>query len=755
MQRFLLVYLGPAMLNSPYKPRFGMFAAAVLILGYSALVQAGETAEPNLIERACGLIYQGKFEDAGRLIEQSGTDANNMPQALSTLIGITREYEQLNRQRQTNRQVVYKEQLAALEKLKAGDANDVNGPADANAPRDANEANDVTTILAVVAKTCEFADGPQKARLAADPCVQDAIAKAKAKAAELESKGGWIDSYIICYSWLQVIDPNNKTYSDYAEQLIEKAEIAGSFQDSPCETSRERFETVRKRMLLRAVDALNFNYVSRIDYSAMAAKGVRRCKSLAHVVATSVPISESDPNRFSLGKSFEDFRPDANRLTAFSVDMAGLLVELDKSSLPLTKDGFTEVFEKVLAANAERSALPEQLVIAHFAEAAFASLDPYTVLVWPKQVEDFEKSMTNEFSGIGVEIARPQGLLTVGSLLPDTPAYNSGLDAGDIIEQVDGMPTKDMSLACAVKNITGPAGTKVTLTIRRPRDEQARQITITRAKITVPTIRGWQRTDEGKWLYTVDEQHRIGYVRLTNFSEKTASDLEETLTELEKGGIKGLILDLRFNSGGFLESAIEVTDKFISEGLIVTTRPRFGMATYATAQSKGTHPDYPMVVLINAGSASASEIVAGALADQLHKRAILVGERTHGKGLVQGITSYPGDGAQLKYTMAYYHLPSGQKVKSQEEAKKENSNDWGVGPNVEVSLNSDEMRKMFDLQRDNDVLARVGHDNSAAPVKRHGLEETIKADPQLAVGILIVKSKLIEEQAKAAKRKAA
>jgi carboxyl-terminal processing protease len=253
----------------------------------------------------------------------------------------------------------------------------------------------------------------------------------------------------------------------------------------------------------------------------------------------------------------------------------------------------------------------------------------------------------------------------------------------------------------------------------------------------------------------IDERDKIGYVQLTSFSEKTASDMEEALKSVETAGMRGLIVDLRFNPGGIFDGAVEVADAFLDEGLIVITRPRFGLPTYAAARSKGTHPNYPLVVLINTGSASASEIVAGALADVSHRRATLVGERTHGKGVVQGITHYPGDGAQLKYTMAYYHLPSGQRVKNKEEAEKDNSSDWGIGPDVEVGLRSDELRGMFDVQRDNDVLVKAGHDNAVSPVKKHTIEQTIEADPQLATAILVIKSKLIREQARAVARKAA
>jgi carboxyl-terminal processing protease len=346
--------------------------------------------------------------------------------------------------------------------------------------------------------------------------------------------------------------------------------------------------------------------------------------------------------------------PDSDQLSAWSVGLTAILDEIEQSATGVDKNKFIDVFDKVLSLNHVTARLPEKVLIAQFAEAALSALDRYTVMIWPRQVQEFEKMMTNQFTGIGIEITKQKGQLTVASLLPDTPAYNSGLDAGDVIELVDGIETKDMSLTCAVRTITGPAGTKVALTIKRSGEEKKRDITITRAKITVPTIRGWQRTASGERKYMIDEESKIGYVRITSFSGGTADALERVLNELEAEGLRGLILDLRFNTGGLLDSAVAVTDKFIEEGLIVSTRPR-GLWTYISAHKEGTHPKYPLVVLINSYSASASEIVAGALADERHERAILVGERTHGKGSVQGITRHPSEGAQLKYTMAYYH----------------------------------------------------------------------------------------------------
>ena len=679
----------------------------------------GEQGQANIVETACELIYQGQFNAADELIGERSR--------IGQLAKIVQEYKDISQRRQSAREAAYQEQLAELEKFRAeADANAVN---DVGFPQSGVAVNDIPAVFSVIVRACEFADEAQREQLLYESFVKQVFQQAVDKALEFESEGKWLDAYINCYYWLQTIEPDNEAYSDYAEQLLDKATIVASFQDSPCETRKERYEGVKKEMFVRAISALRTNYVSIIDYRQMAAKAIRRCELLSEVMR--FPIDD-----------FPLVIENQKSLSAWSVGLAAVLDDLPTG---VSKDKFIDVFEKVLALNATTAQFPRPVLVAQFAEAALSALDPYTVMVWPRQVRDFEKMMTNEFTGIGIEISKRQGLLTVASLLPDTPAYNSGLDAGDVIEAADGVETKDMTLICAVRKITGQAGTNVTLTIRRAGEEGTRDITITRAKIIVPTIRGWQRTETGRWLYMIDEKNKIGYVRITGFSAETASGLEKVLTGLEAEGLKGLILDLRFNSGGFLDSAIAVTDKFVEEGRIVITRPRSWLSsTYASAHKEKTHPNYPLVMLINSSSASASEIVAGALQDPKHKRAILVGERTHGKGSVQGITHYPGGGAQLKYTMAYYHLPSDQRVKSRETMKKEGRKDWGIGPDIEIKLRSDELRKMIDIQRDNDVLVKADHDKGGAALKKHTVEETLAADPQLAVGVLAVKSKLIQ-----------
>ncbi|MFH1719108.1 MAG: S41 family peptidase [Planctomycetota bacterium] len=719
--------------------------------GWSAFVGSsspGQSSESGALAQACELIYQGKFDAANELIQQT---RKSQPTQLSTttaqLSQIVEEYGDISEQRKSAQKAAYAETLDELEKLKTkADANDVN---------DVNDVNDIISVLSVVVRAGEFADQKQKDQLLADPFVKETVQKAVDKAAGFEVDGKWLEAYTNCYYWLVAIDPNNQGYSDYAEQLLDKATVAMAFEDSPCETSKERFQGVQESMFLRAVDFLDTHYVNNLDYSQMATKGVERCKLLAEVIAAEARSNDSPEGegKNTLSAIKDTWEP--GKLSAWSSAMQALLDETKAASGGLTgldKKEFMAIVEKVLKINDSTVALPQPVLIAQFAEASLSALDPYTVIVWPKNVQDFEQMMTNEFMGIGIEISKQQGQLTVSSLLLDTPAFNSTLDAGDVIEAVEGIPTKDMSLACAAKKIKGPAGTKVKLKVRRPSankkiPDKVFDVTITRDRIIVPTVRGWQRTKEGKWLYFIDEKNRIGFVRLTSFSSDTAPGLEQVLQELETEGLNGLILDLRFNTGGLLDSAVDVVDKFVAEDLIVKRQPGLGrMPSYELAHKKGTHPNYPLVILVNSGSASASEIVAGALADKVHHRAILVGNRTHGKGSVQGITGWLGGGAQLKYTMAYYHLPSGQRVESREEVEKEGRKDWGVAPNVEVKLRSDELKKMIEVQRHNDVLVKADRDNANHDFTKHTVEQTLADDPQLAVALLVVRSKLLEAQ---------
>jgi carboxyl-terminal processing protease len=738
--------------------------------------RASTSPDVNAIEAACKSIEQGRFDAAQKLAKQaSGSQAGRVEQ----IEQIVQQYDQIDQRRREARAEAFKKQFKELSRLEGFvDLNSAKFLAeakpkssagidaaretlldsqagtkakpDANAPAAAkstepNEPNSIAEILAIVAKANETADPNQRQQLFADAFVKKLIQTSIDRSAVLESKGKWLDAYTSYYYWLTAVDPNNKGYIDHTGELLDKAGIVASFQDSPCETRKERYDGIAKEMFERAIEALNFTYVHTVDYEKMATAAVKRCDALAQVLSMAFPEGVDSNSAGSFAS------PSREKVNAWSVALAALLDEIKAAHDHFGKDEFLGIMNRVLALNSTTIELPETALISHFSEASLETLDPYTVMIWPRQSEEFEKLMMNEFTGIGVEISKPKNLLTVASLLPGTPADRAGLDAGDVIEAIDGVPTADMSLTCAVKKIQGPRGTTVILTIRRAGKDKSQNTSVTRDRIIVPSIRGWERTEAGNWLYMVDEANKIGYVRITSFVGETASDFEAVLKELEGKGMKALIVDLRYNTGGLLDSAVKICDMFITDGPIVSTQPRAGQrALVEYARARGTHPNYPMVVLINSGSASASEIVAGALSDPRYKRATLVGTRTHGKGSVQQITPYPGGGAQLKYTVAYYHLPSGQPVKGRDAVEKEGGKDWGVGPDVAVDLTSDELRAMLDAQRDNDVLvqAKSGSERRDT-LKKHSLEDTVRSDPQLAIGLLVVRAKLVEASARA------
>ncbi|MHC4326662.1 MAG: S41 family peptidase [Planctomycetota bacterium] len=735
-----------ALLSAAYTGRIPESVSTPLAVVANGSSSPTGSVESGIVAQACELIYEGKFDAADELIKRTRRYyPAQLNETAGELLGIIDQYQDMSQQRKAAREAAYAETLTELENLQVQDANDAN---------DVNDVNDVVEALSVIAKAGEFADRRQEEQLMSDKFVKQTLQEAIDKAAKFEVEGKWLEAYTNCYYWLRAIDPNNDGYSDYAEQLLDKAALAMVFEDNPCETSEERFLGVKKEMFLRAIEFLDTRYVETIKYEKMAAKAVTRCKLLAEVIGASSQFAEDSQNQDQDSSSATKGMRYPEGLSAWLSSLDSLLDEIKTTSgRPdgLGRKKFLNILETVLRLNESTVGLPRQVLISQFSEAALSALDPYTVIIWPKEIQDFEQMMTNAFTGIGIEISKRKGLLTVSSLLLDTPAFCSDLDAGDVIEAVNGLETKDMSLSCAARKIKGRAGTEVELRVRRPSEDKTVEdkvfhVTITRDRIVVPTVRGWQRTKEGKWLHMVDEQNKIGFVRLTSFSTDTAPGLEKVLDDLESQGLRGLILDLRWNTGGLLDSAVAVADKFIEDGLIVKRKPGHGMPDWEFAKRKGTHPDYPLVILVNAGSASASEIVAGALADKKYERAVLVGGRTHGKGSVQGITGAPRDRAQLKYTMAYYHLPSDQRVESRDAMKEQGKTDWGVAPDIEIKLTSDELKKLYEVQRNNDVLVNTDRDTGSNGVKKYTIEETLASDPQLAVGLLIVKSKLLQDQ---------
>lgn len=280
-------------------------------------------------------------------------------------------------------------------------------------------------------------------------------------------------------------------------------------------------------------------------------------------------------------------------------------------------------------------------------------LDPHSAYLSPEMFREMQIDTSGEFGGLGIEITLKDGVLTIVSPIEDTPAQRSGLEAGDTIIRIGDRLTKDLSIMEAVGLMRGPKGTPISITIMRDSFDKPREFTLTREIIKVKSVKA-RMLEDG-----------FGYVRLAQFQERTARDLKSALKKLHnenRGELKGLILDLRNNPGGLLEQAADVADVFLRDGLIVYTEGRIEDSQMRfEAHRLGTEEDYPMVVLINGGSASASEIVAGALQD--NHRAVILGTQSFGKGSVQTVIALE-DEAGLRLTTARYYTPSGTSIQA-------------------------------------------------------------------------------------------
>ena len=370
--------------------------------------------------------------------------------------------------------------------------------------------------------------------------------------------------------------------------------------------------------------------------------------------------------------------------------------------------------------------------------AMLASLgDRYTVFLTPEELAPFDKQIRGTFSGIGAEIDVHEDRLRIVSPLEDSPAWQSGVMAGDIVLEIDGESTQGISITEAVNRLTGPQGTKVTVKVQHL-SGQEQEITITRAKINVQTVRGMRRDADNHWDYTLDPAHSVGYIRITQFTRDTAQAVADVLEQLKQQNTKGLILDLRFNPGGLLDSAVKVSDYFLSDGQrIVSVKGRAVPEQVQLATDANTLTSMPIVVLANEASASAAEIVTGALAD--NQRAKFIGSRTFGKGSVQQVRMLENGQGALKITHAYYYLPNGRNIH-----RRENDEHWGVDPEdgYYVPMSPDQVRKMIEIRRNSakapiDVLSKA-----ELPEVTSQWIETELSDPQLAAGLRAILGQL-------------
>jgi len=355
-----------------------------------------------------------------------------------------------------------------------------------------------------------------------------------------------------------------------------------------------------------------------------------------------------------------------------------------------------------------------------------SSLDPHSQFMDPDDFRDMQDDTRSRFNGLGIEVSMKNGLPTVITAMEDTPAAKAGILSGDQILRINGISTERMDLQDAINVLRGPAGAKLILTLLRPSTKEIKEYTLQRAEIKIQSVKGARLLDP-----ELTGPYKIGYIRLVQFNEPTADELAKALDELQKQGMQALVLDLRNNPGGLLNSAVDVCAQFLPPNTkVVSTQGRVASQQhdYSTSGAKKERPSFPMVVLINEGSASGAEIVAGALKD-LH-RAVLVGETTFGKGSVQNVMQLP-DGSAVRFTTAKYYTPSKQVIQGN-----------GVTPNIRVAMTAEQERSLF-------VLRNTGN------MKPEDEKSVIKArDPQMLRAIDALKGVMIYAQENAPKAQA-
>lgn len=406
---------------------------------------------------------------------------------------------------------------------------------------------------------------------------------------------------------------------------------------------------------------------------------------------------------------------------------------LDKDGLLLKK--ISEATEKLLKHYV--APLDEKTLADHALKGLLKGLnDPFADFLSADELGRVDSQLKGVLTGIGVQLKMVDKRLVVLSPLEGSPALKVGMRPGDLIETIDGKATLGLTMDEVVKRILGPSGSVVKLKVVHA-DGVVKEVAITRSEVRWRSVVGFRRAADGQWQHLLDPEHKIGYLQIHQFSSRTAAEVKETVKDLQKQGLNGLIIDLRFCPGGLLSQAIEVCRLFLDRGVILSTRGPAKAEKTWNADGRSPFADLPLVVLVNDQTASAGEIVAGALRD--HKRAVLLGTRTYGKGSVMAIVKLEAGGA-LKVTTAYHYLPSGRNIQ-----KRPGEKIWGVDPSdgfylplsgaqTESLLQNAHQRALLGLQKED-------RPKSAVRLTAKMIEEK-HADPQLAAALRTMVARL-------------
>ncbi|MBN1345681.1 MAG: PDZ domain-containing protein [Phycisphaerae bacterium] len=572
------------------------------------------------------------------------------------------------------------------------------------------------------------------------PDIKSIFDGATTEAEGLYKKGEWAKAARI-YACFEHIFKDNPEYEAQKRRSLRHARLEIIYKKENKEKWGKDLQGIEPSMVRDAFRQVGRNYVRNAEFKKALAGGIENLLVLAKTT--------------NLANTFERLG-DREEVARFVGELTSLSRRIEEN---IDWRKAWDYFEDILKINGRTLQLPQSLIVNEFMEGALQPLDRFSSMVWPADVEEFKKHTMGRFQGVGIQIRKRQdGKLLVVSPLPNTPAHRAGIKPGDVILKVDGDDIGELEIDDVVPKIMGPKGTTVKLTIQRGKKAPF-IVSIERDVITIRSIRGYRRTKTGEWDYMMDPEQRIGYIRIDpSFMDGTVQEIKDALDKLNKQGARALILDLRFNPGGLLRTAIDVTELFLPPGKgIVSTRGQHS-DQWAAESSAEEFFDKDMVVLVNETSASASEILAGALQD--NRRAIVLGTCTHGKGSVQNLIPLANDTAYLKLTTALYYLPSNRCPDKRPDAEI-----WGVPPDIDVPMRPEERMKVIQMRRDSDILGELPPDPSTQPTTSQAttsqasaeddeptttaptpIEERPDIDPQAEAALLLLRVKLLSGQ---------
>ncbi|MCG3127327.1 MAG: hypothetical protein CHACPFDD_02185 [Phycisphaerae bacterium] len=547
----------------------------------------------------------------------------------------------------------------------------------------AMEAGKTYLALSFVGKALWYAE--DEAALRNEPWVGELTERATREAQRWHNEQSWLkaDAY---YALLARLHPDNKEYQQSREDAERHRRVEYLYRDK--KAVDERVKGVTRSLVRDALAYVDRQYYREPDYRAMAEAALRNLLILCET-----------PKLHDVFQGLGD----ANLRGFFVEKIRARMTGLAKVESMRVKD-VADLFAEMRKLNEKSVEIDERVLVMEFVDGAVSSLDEFSGMIWPNEVKDFQKNVMGGFFGVGIQLGTDEvtNRLKVATPLEDSPALEAGIESDDLIVEVDGKPTTGWTPDDAVREITGPADTKVTLTIQRPSSGQTIPFVLTRRQINIKSVKGVDRlpgSDGVRWNFMLDRPQGIAYIRLTQFSPESHDELLAALEAAREQGMKALILDLRFNPGGLLDVAVEVVSAFLSPGkTVVSTEGRRENPAVQKTAGKSEFDDVPLIALVNDNSASAAEILSGALKD--YHRALVLGERTFGKGSVQKVLPI-GEEARMRLTTAIYKLPSGRSPH-----KALNDKVWGVDPDVECKLMPKEIKRVFERQRRSDVIRR-------------------------------------------------